>query len=732
MSSSPPTVPPPAPDDHEDVAWALRAAAAQWRRDAHTDAIAWVERAAETAEEVGHISRSVALIQLAESLRRSSRVAPASFAPPPPASSPAGAVAPPAVVAAAAPPLPPLAPSIPPTPRAQAALAPPPLVSPLAPLDGRPALPSVTVEVDVDLDDDVEFLDDVEELEAFDEDEPVVVSSEAFSAPSHAQDSVADAPSVEDVDTGDIEFGELDEREEDPPALEDDGVPASGAIGEELRWGEPASERSPSSSPQAASVEFGELDFVDEAPTSPGDIPPRGITPPTRSSGTFDLDLSTPAEVAMSRRSDDLVNDTEDIERELGVDLSLDVSRPSRPQPVAPLPPLPELERPGTIGMARVSPSRPAAPQFGPRIPEPFLEAPSAQLPPTAPVEPPSRPSQAPPPDRMLEPEPEGFSPSSLLFDDEEPPGALRPGAVHADAGRSKEAEPRPPSSRSSARPPASRPFATLEAPRSSRFPSRSAPPPSEPPPPSVLDHVDLLDVPGLQDLPEEAQTALATGARIVRLERGEEVSSFGAALVTHGAVQLMPTIADAACALVRKGEVIFTRGTLDTGVELRVVGFDPGSRVAVFGREEFQAATADFPWVADELALVADKYQALAGAVMGPLGDSLDDIFRGMVLDKCTVKRPRPGDGVATAGKPVDGLYIVGAGSLEVLEPDGSVSGELFAGDFVFPETLLAGGAAPRSVRVGSGGALLLYASRMAAHELLATCPPFIELLAG
>jgi hypothetical protein len=73
-----------------------------------------------------------------------------------------------------------------------------------------------------------------------------------------------------------------------------------------------------------------------------------------------------------------------------------------------------------------------------------------------------------------------------------------------------------------------------------------------------------------------------------------------------------------------------------------------------------------------------------------------------------------------------------VWAGSLELHGPDGSVQETLGAGDFLFPHTLLGGSSAPQGARVGSRGALLLYATRLSAHELLATCPPFIELLAG
>lgn len=247
----------------------------------------------------------------------------------------------------------------------------------------------------------------------------------------------------------------------------------------------------------------------------------------------------------------------------------------------------------------------------------------------------------------------------------------------------------------------------------------------------TTIDGVHLLEVPGLGEFSKDALTLLLSSARKVKLSPGEEVNSFAAALVTRGTVQLMPTIADASCATVRKGGVIFTQGSIEAGIDLRVVGFDLGTRVVVFDREPFKAALEMCPWVVEELAAAADNYQALAGAVMGPLGESFDEMFRSMVLDKLAVKHVRSGETVARAGKPIDGVYVVGAGTLIVESATGAVTAELGPGDFVFPETLLSGSPASGTVRA-TDNALVLFAGRMVAHELFATCPPFIELLAS
>src|SRR5690606_35933513 len=121
-----PTVPPPSDDDHEDVAWALRAASAQWRREDHADAISWVKRAAETAEEVGHATRARELFQVAVHL---------AGGPPPRASGP------PALPAASSPASsgPPPRSGPPPAPSAQSPFSPPPL--PMAQLGSPSSFP---------------------------------------------------------------------------------------------------------------------------------------------------------------------------------------------------------------------------------------------------------------------------------------------------------------------------------------------------------------------------------------------------------------------------------------------------------------------------------------------------------------------------------------------------------------------------------------------------------------
>ena len=126
----------------------------------------------------------------------------------------------------------------------------------------------------------------------------------------------------------------------------------------------------------------------------------------------------------------------------------------------------------------------------------------------------------------------------------------------------------------------------------------------------------------------------------------------------------------------------------------------------------------------------MADRFQALAGAAMGVLGERLDDMMRSMVTDRCEVRLLEAGDVLMEQGKPVAGLSVVGGGKLELVK-DGAVNGELFTGDLAFASAILSHEPAPATLRAAPGGALVVIADRMTTHELMVSVPPLLELLA-
>ena len=240
-----------------------------------------------------------------------------------------------------------------------------------------------------------------------------------------------------------------------------------------------------------------------------------------------------------------------------------------------------------------------------------------------------------------------------------------------------------------------------------------------------------LGEVRGLEDVPPEGQAILAREANLKHLANEEEVSSFGLALVLRGSVNVMPAIADLSCARAAKGEIIWSQGNLEDGVALRLVAAEDNTEVAVWDADLLKSTVRDYPWVVEDLKTLADRFQALAGVAMGPMGERLDDSLRGTVTQRCEIRRLLPGETLTTKGQPVGGMYIMAAGRLEVVEGD-AIQSELGPGDFLFGAQVLSNGKAPHDSRAGKGGALVLFAGRAVAHELLMTVPPLLEIFAS
>ena len=188
------------------------------------------------------------------------------------------------------------------------------------------------------------------------------------------------------------------------------------------------------------------------------------------------------------------------------------------------------------------------------------------------------------------------------------------------------------------------------------------------------------------------------------------------------------------AAAQARRGELIFSQGHLEEGLPIRVVASREGATVASFSSEAFDAAVRDCPWVGDELKAVGDRLQTLAGVAMGPMGEELDDMLRGLIVDRCVVRRLLPNEVIAPAGKPVPGMVIVGAGRIELVDDEQSTGApldELGPGSFLYASQILQAAPAPHTARAGKDGALVLFAERKIAHELMVSVPPLLGIFA-
>ena len=236
------------------------------------------------------------------------------------------------------------------------------------------------------------------------------------------------------------------------------------------------------------------------------------------------------------------------------------------------------------------------------------------------------------------------------------------------------------------------------------------------------LDRVDAF-----ADVPGELQKLLAETATIVDLAESEEVKGFETLLVISGVVDVCATIADIAAVMVVEGGLITSRTSLQEVVPIRAVA-PTKAKVATWSREATENALRACPWVLDELVRIGDRYAALVGATMGPIGD-LDDESRRQTLDRFRMRALRGGEVLSEKGSDNPGLVVVGAGSL-ILGEDGSTEETLSSGDLLFPGTVLDGSPSPHRVRASAGGAILLVATRSTTVELFSMLPMLLELL--
>lgn len=748
--SAPPTFPEALDDDDDDVTWALQTAAVQWKRGAHADAVEWLRRAIESAIDGGNAIRARELTQQTNALEAALRTgwvprmgpsgesavsghppvsqrSPASSRAPASARTP-GSVRPPAAALPpfSAQPFPLRTPRPAPNPFAAPSMAGNPFVSGPAvnpfggPKPGPNAAPArsrggvgeyrapeltdvdgygeLAVDIDVDggslapnalrrdVSEPAELGDDevVEEVEEFDELDMAALSGARRSAPRRP---FVSAPELETGPVLDADL-ELESAELDEPGEEDDDRPTLPPTSSEKGPGilVPASLKDEIDEllgkPVRGSTRAGAPESVKERPRIPTkpfpDPKPEPSLPPP------------PEPVA-----EQVQEEEEPTERSL--EAAPELTTPNAP--FSELPPDETTERdlesdrasdpvPSSHQRARVSDSEPGT--------SPDLKVPFAALDSTPPTEP--------------APEPESAVSSS---------------AAEADAPPT-ESQPTPPSTEAEADAPPTQPEPEPEP------ESKAATP--RPVGPAEIAGIALSTVRGLEDLPDESQAQLAENAEIHVLGANEEVAGFGLALVLDGLVAVMPAVADVASARAGRGELVFSQGHLDDGIAMRVVAGPSGAQVATWPYAAFATAIEECPWVGDELKHVGDRFQALSGVAMGPMGDQLDDMLRGLVLDRCEVKRLLPGEVISQAGRPVPGMVIVGAGRLEIVDGEGEdarVLEELHPGDFLFAPQILQASPAPATARAGKGGALVLFAERKIAHELLMSVPPLLGIFA-
>lgn len=242
---------------------------------------------------------------------------------------------------------------------------------------------------------------------------------------------------------------------------------------------------------------------------------------------------------------------------------------------------------------------------------------------------------------------------------------------------------------------------------------------------------LDLDNAEAFADLPDDARISFAAAAQLDSLAEGEEIGNFALAYVVSGAFDVAATVVDAPAVRLTEGAVLRARGTMDENVPIRLICATDSGIIATWSDASVDHAFRTIPWVEDDLRAAADRVQTLVGITIGPLGERLDVSIREEIVARLTMRPLIPGEVVVRDGEPVPGLLLVGIGELELVNGE-KVLGNVGSGDFLFPTEVLGAGLAPATARAGVGGALVLFGDRQVAQELLVTCPPLLEVLAG
>lgn len=268
--------------------------------------------------------------------------------------------------------------------------------------------------------------------------------------------------------------------------------------------------------------------------------------------------------------------------------------------------------------------------------------------------------------------------------------------------------------------------------------PAPAAPPASEPeavneppPRPSFAD-LSLSSVPGLRGLPTETRELLTEVARIEELTPGKRTEVSGAALVITGQAGIAGGTSQVPAMHVERGTLVPARGTLGRATKLSLIGGSSGATVALWNDAVLDTALKASSWIHEELCGAADNFQAAAGAMLGPLGE-LPEIVRQGILDRLSVRVVRPQEIIVEQGHKLTSLLIVGAGALELVKGDPArVTGEVSAGDFLFPGIVVRDLTAPATVRGGVHGAVVLSGDQPLARSILTGDAPVIGILSA
>ena len=297
--------------------------------------------------------------------------------------------------------------------------------------------------------------------------------------------------------------------------------------------------------------------------------------------------------------------------------------------------------------------------------------------------------------------------------------------AAAASPASHKAPPPRPPRSRA----PPPRPRACPPAP---------APAPAPAPTPAPALHLPPSDLSSPSTPSPISPTTRARASRAPRpstsLARDEEVSGFALASSSRGRRRLGHHRRRARERASRRLGRSARAGRSTTSSRF-ASSPPPTARASRRGtRPRCEAAFRTCPWVEDDLRAAGDRTRPRSASPWAP---SASASIPCCAPTSSRSSRSAPSSSTRSSPRrasPIPGLLVVGAGELELLNADGAAGcGAAARGRVPLPPArccaLLR---RPATARAAKGGALVLFAERHAAQELLVTCPPLLEIFAG
>ena len=247
-----------------------------------------------------------------------------------------------------------------------------------------------------------------------------------------------------------------------------------------------------------------------------------------------------------------------------------------------------------------------------------------------------------------------------------------------------------------------------------------------------ALSPLDLVNLDALANVSEEQREALAKAASVILCAAGVFVRPFALAVVLDGEITLTSGDGSRVIARLGPGVLVHMRGTLETTLPLLVAVTTDDTTLALWTDDALNSTFAATPWVEEDLRVEGDRLQAWAQVAESPLAARLHDDVRLRLFGKLVARTLSAGDTLVAEGDPVQGLILVGAGSV-MTGLEGALGAQaLTSGEFVFPGAALSAARAESNARAGFGGAVVLVADRATTQELVSTEPLLLEILAG